>query len=255
MKSKMYSKTRQVFLSTMVIAVSFSLLLVSCKSNSTSPEDPEEPDNFETCGDTVKDNDGNSYKTVQIGDQCWTAEDLRTTSYSDGTSIPNVTEDNEWAALSTGAWAYYLNDDLNSDINGKLYNWFAVNDSKGICPAGWKVPSDNDWKTLEIELGMTAEEANSEEWRGENNNIGGKMKDVNSWTGENVTNESGFSAIPTTSRTNGGQFSASYSANWWSSSESNEITAWKRLLHNDHNHVYRSSSTKSFGFTVRCVLD
>lgn len=252
---KLYSKTRQVFLLSMFIATSFSLLLVSCKSNSTSLEDPEEPNNFEVCGDTLKDNDGNSYKTVQIGNQCWTAQDLRTASYQDGSSIPNVTEDIEWTGLTNGAWAYYANDDLNSDINGKLYNWFAATDSRGICPTGWKVPSDDNWKALEIELGMTEEEANSEEWRGDNKNIGGKMKDINSWSGENVTNESGFSAIPAGSRTNNGTFSASYSATWWSSSELNENTAWQRLLFNDHNHVYRGSSTKSFGFPIRCMLD
>lgn len=145
-------------MSPMLIAICLSLLIVSCKENSASPE---ESNNFETCGDILKEKDSNSYKTVPIGNQCWMAQDLRTTSYRDGTTIPNITENSEWAGLSTGAWAYYANNDLNSDINGKLYNWFAVNDNKGICPAGWKIPSDDNWKTLEIELGMTVDEANS----------------------------------------------------------------------------------------------
>lgn len=243
MKTKFYSKTRQVFLSSMFIAASSSLLLVSCKSNSTSPEDPDEPNNFEVCGDTLKDNDGNSYKTVQIGDQCWTAQDLRTTSYQDGSSIPNVTEDNEWAGLTNDAWAYYANDELNSDINGKLYNWFAAINSRGICPTGWKVPSDDDWKTLEIELGMTEEEANGEEWRGDG--IGTIMRESNR-----------FAAVLGGTRAANGQFFAGGNNGvWWSSSEIDAFTVWTRFLRNEFTQVNRNISNKVSGYSVRCLLN
>lgn len=235
----MYLKTNRYLLTHFFIALCILFQLVSCKDNSTSSG---EPDNFETCGDSVKDNEGNSYKTVQIGDQCWTAQDLRTASYRDGTSIPNVTEDNEWAALSTGAWAYYSNDDFQSDVYGKLYNWFAVNDSKGICPAGWKVPSDDEWKTLEIELGMTAEEANNLEWRGDG--IGTKMRDIN-----------GFSAdLGGTRAPNGAFSSGGNNGVWWSSSEIDASTVWTRFLRYEFTQVNRNNSNKVSGYSVRCIL-
>lgn len=240
MKIKMYLKTRQLFLSSMLMAVSFSLLLVSCKDSSTSSEEPE---NFETCGDSVKDSESNSYKTVQIGNQCWMAQDLRTTSYRNGTSISNITGNDEWAGLSTGAWAYYANDDFNSDINGKLYNWFAVNNSKGLCPAGWKIPSDNDWKTLEIELGMTSEEANGLEWRGDN-------------VGELMRASEGFSATLNGTRAASGSFSSGgRNGSWWSSSQEDGSTVWTRLLRDEFTQVYRNKSNKMEGLSVRCLLN
>jgi uncharacterized protein (TIGR02145 family) len=213
--------------------------LVSCQESSTSIEEPEA---FENCGDRITDTDGNIYQTVQIGDQCWMAEDLRTTFYRDGTSIPNVPENDEWATLSVGGWAYYANNDLNSDINGKLYNWFTVNDSKGICIAGWKVPSDNDWKNLEMELGMTPEEANSLEWRGDG--IGEIMRDTN-----------GFSASLGGTRASGGAFSGGgNNGSWWSSSQEDASTAWTRFLRSEFTQVYRNKSNKNEGLSVRCVL-
>lgn len=244
MNRNMYLLSRQyVVLAVFVFA---STSLISCKNNSTSVDDPEpEPENFQTCGDIETDADGNSYETVQIGDQCWLAEDLRTTKYRDGSSIPNVTGDNEWAGLSTGAWVYYANDDLNSDVIGKLYNWFAVNDSHGICPTGWKIPTDDDWKNLEIELGMISDEANNVEWRGTDINVGNKLQASD-----------GFSADLNGSRAPNGAFSAGgRNGSWWSSSASDGTTVWTRLLHADFSGVYRSNSNKSFGLSVRCILN
>lgn len=237
-QNHMYSINKYT-LPNLIISLFIFIHLVSCKENSTSSE---EPDNFENCGDSITDTDGNIYQTVQIGDQCWMAEDLRTTSYRDGTSIPNISDNSEWATLSSGGWVYYANDDFNSDINGKLYNWFTVNDSKGICTTGWKIPSDNDWKTLEIELGMTPEEANSLEWRGEG--IGEKMRDTN-----------GFSAILGGTRSsNGAFFGGGNNGSWWSSSQEDTATAWTRFLRNEFTQVYRNKSNKIEGLSVRCVL-
>lgn len=238
----MYSKNKCTFLH-LFITLSILLLLVSCKDNSTSVEDPKESSGgFVFCGDPIKDTDGNTYQTILIGEQCWMAEDLRTTSYRDGTSIENVTEDNAWAGLSTGAWAYYANDDINNDINGKLYNWFAVNNSKRICPIAWKIPSDDDWKTLEIELGMTAEEANSIEWRGDG--IGTKMRD-----------ENGFSAsLGGTRAANGQFFAGGNNGVWWSSSEIDASSVWTRFLRSEFTQVNRNSSNKVSGYSVRCIL-
>lgn len=224
------------------LTVTFLILFISCKKNSTSIE---EPDDFQACGDIETDVDGNSYQTVQIGNQCWLAEDLRTTLYRNGSSIPNVTEDSDWAGLSTGAWAYYANDDLNSDVVGKLYNWFAVNDTRGICPTGWKIPSDDDWKNLEIELGMTSDEANNVEWRGTDMNVG-----------ENLQSAGGFSADLNGSRATNGAFSGGgRNGSWWSSSETDGTTVWTRFLYFEFTGVYRSNSNKSFGLSVRCMLN
>jgi hypothetical protein len=97
---------------------------------------------------TLTDIDGNKYKTVKIGNQWWMAENLSVSHYRDGTSIPKVTEETQWANLTTGAWCYYNNDSDLGIIYGKLYNWYAVNDSRGLAPAGWHIPSDAEWTIL-----------------------------------------------------------------------------------------------------------
>ena len=94
--------------------------------------------------------DGYDYETVQIGEQCWFAENLRTTVYADGTAIPEVTANGAWTGLSTGAQCTYDNDAINALIYGRLYNWYAVNNGSGLCPSGWHVPTDEEWKTLEM---------------------------------------------------------------------------------------------------------
>lgn len=233
-----------------IMFASFSMMFVSCKDNSTSAStnDPKNrvENHFETCGDKMTDTDGNSYETVQIGSQCWMAEDLRTTSNSDYTSIPNVTSNSEWAAQTTGAWAYYDNDSTNSEINGLLYNWFAVNDGNGICPTGWKIPSDAEWKKLEIELGMTSDEANSIGWRG------GDMK-----VGEKMRAKDGFAATLNGYRDPSGSFNSfGINGNLWSSSERDSSTVWTRIhaVTADFPGVYRNRDFKSFGLTARCIL-
>ncbi|NBU72637.1 MAG: hypothetical protein EBS53_14545, partial [Bacteroidetes bacterium] len=105
-----------------------------------------------SCGTTsITDVDGNSYATVQIGTQCWTQSNLRVGKYRDGSSIPNITDNTLWSQTntsSTGAWCNYNNDANNGTTYGKLYNWYAVNDSRGLCPTGWHVPTDAEWTTL-----------------------------------------------------------------------------------------------------------
>lgn len=253
MKKNMHLRIPLFTLLPAFITVSVLLLLVSCKESSTSTE---QTNNFENCGDNLKDIEGNTYLTVQIGNQCWMAEDLSTTKYNEGTSIPNVTDNNEWGSLVTGAWTN--NDSVYPDEWGKLYNWYAVNDSRGVCPTGWKVPDDSDWKTLETALGMPQEEVDNLEWRGGTANVGGKMKDTGSWESPNTgaTNESGFSARPAGSRGADGTFSSlGRTGIWWSSSQNDAATAWSRLLYYDNNDVYRNASNTRFGLSVRCILN
>jgi hypothetical protein len=108
---------------------------------------------------TVSDRDGNTYVTVRIGNQWWMAENLKTTRYNDNTEIPNVTDDDIWKDLITPAYCCIFNDPATyKNICGAIYNWYAINTGK-LCPSGWHVSTDNDWKTLEMYLGMTQEQA------------------------------------------------------------------------------------------------
>ncbi len=110
--------------------------------------------------DSIADIEGNVYMTIQIGSQTWMAENLKTTLYNDGTVIPNVTDDTQWVNLQTGAYRWYMNDEEEyKDRYGALYNWYTVRNGK-LCPAGWHVPGDEEWKKLEMELGMTQVDAN-----------------------------------------------------------------------------------------------
>ncbi|MDR9365980.1 MAG: FISUMP domain-containing protein, partial [Balneolaceae bacterium] len=128
--------------------------------------------NFE---EGVTDIDGNGYKTVTIGEQEWMAQNLRTTRYANGDEIPNVTDQEEWDNLTTGAWSYYDNDEIHNNLHGKLYNWYAVDDPLNICPGGWHVSTDEDWIEMEIFLGMPEEEAyDFIGYRGVDENVGGK---------------------------------------------------------------------------------
>ncbi len=213
-----------------------------------------EPD----CPPTVTDYDGNVYQTVLIGDQCWMAENLEVTHYRNGDPAPNVTDNGTWAGLSTGAYCDYDNDPGNVEIYGRLYNWYAVDDSRNITPEGWHVPTDDEWKQLERYLGMSQWEADGSGPRGTDE--GGKLKEAGTvhWNPPNTgaTNESGFTALPGGYRTNSGSFSGiGDHAYFWCSTEVDSDYAWYRSLNYGNSQVYRSYLNKSFGFSVRCVLD
>jgi uncharacterized protein (TIGR02145 family) len=137
---------------------------------------------------TVKDIDGNVYRTVTIGTQVWMAEDLKTTHYNDGTPIPYVTDHTEWANLKSGAYCWKWsdnNDESDKNIYGAFYNWYAT--AEKLCPVGWHVPTDKDWETLVDFCGG---------WE----IAGGKLKEVGTehWESPNIgaTNEFGFTALP-----------------------------------------------------------
>jgi len=196
---------------------------------------------------TVKDADGNLYHTVKIGSQTWMVENLKTTHYRNGNPISNVTDSAVWSNLTTGAYCNYNNDANNSTTYGRLYNWYAVNDSRSIAPTGWHVPTDDEWTTLTNYLGGIVV-------------TGGKMKEAGytHWKSPNTgaTNETDFTALPGGYRHGDGAFNdISYDGNWWSSTESSTDIAWDRGMSFDNSYVFRDCSSMTFGFSVRCVKD
>ena len=184
-----------------------------------------------------------NYPSVLIGAQYWMEKNLEVTTYRNGDPIPYVTDATAWAALTTGAWCYYNND----PSNGKLYNWYAVNDPRGLAPTGWHVPTDDEWTTLSNTLGGDAV-------------AGGKMKVAGTtrWTTPNTgaTNESGFAGLPGGFRVfNGTFFDVGYNGYWWSSTETNTTYAWSRNLYYLSGSFNRYSTNKNYGFSVRCLRD
>ena len=212
------------------------------------------------CTGTVTDIDGNVYQTIQIGDQWWMAENLKVTHYRNGDLIPNVTDDGEWSGLSTGAYCDYDNDPANVDTYGRLYNWYAVDDSRNIAPEGWHVPTDAELKQLEMYLGMSQAEADATSWRGTDE--GGKLKEAGTahWNSPNTgaTNESGFTALPGGERGYSGVFIEKGDfIYFWSSSEENSVfhSAWSRTLGYNSQQVRRYGDDEDYGYSVRCVRD
>jgi len=209
---------------------------------------------------TVTDIDGNVYKTVKIGLQWWMAENLKVTHYQNDDAIPNVTDNGTWAYLLTGAYCNYNNDTTNVATYGRLYNWYAVDDSRDAAPAGWHVPSDDEWKELEMYLGMTQSQANGLDFRGTDE--GGKIKETGYayWNSPNTgaTNSSGFSALPSGYRYYYGDFHyIGTRAFFWSSTEYYEgsFYAFYRNLFYDRSDVYRYYDPGGNGFSLRCVRD
>jgi len=197
---------------------------------------------------TVKDIEGNVYKTVTIGTKVWMAENLKTTKYNDGTAIPLVTDDKAWEALTTPAYCWYNNDaTANKKTYGALYNWYTVN-TKKLCPTSWHVPSDAEWTTLTTNLGGISV-------------AGGKLKETSTthWQSPNTgaTNETGFTALPGGFRSlDGACLSIGLDGLWWSAAEDNAAEAWYRHLYYEGSVSRRDNEgNKRDGFSVRCLRD
>jgi uncharacterized protein (TIGR02145 family) len=208
-------------------------------------------------GNGVTDVDGNLYPSNIINNQEWTQKNLVTTKYSDGTPIPQVTDQTAWASLTTGAWCY-VNNDPTKDVYGKLYNWYAVagiydvaslNDPtlrKKLAPTGWHVPSEPEWMTLINILGGETV-------------AGGKMKSVGTliWGSPNTgaTNESGFNAIPSGERV-GDEFATfGGRGSWWSSSEDVSVPFYYfyHMVYRNATLIFKSSTAGYVGYSVRCI--
>lgn len=220
-----------------------AVLLLGCKKE-------EVPAELEFS--TVTDQSGFEYKTVKIGSQWWMVENLKTTKYADGTPIalidPSV--DSLWQQDSLGATVAY------DERYGRLYNAHAVLNSKGIAPAGWKVPSDADWKILENYLGMSGTEVEKLTWRGTEIAAALFPKASEFWPSTCTTfgtNSCGFNALPSGIKSYDGTLNNTGDvAFWWTSSESNN-ELWYRSIDSKFKGIYRQSIQKQYGLSIRCV--
>ena len=202
--------------------------------------------------ETIQDFDGNVYNAIQIGAQIWTTENLRTTHYSNGDEIPLITDNTEWKNLNTGALSYYDNSNLNAPLYGALYNWFAVEDSRNLCPTGWHVPTDVEWDALYNAYGGLQL-------------IGGKMKSTitepnpePSWSVPNntATNEIGFSGFPGGYRDHLGKYDGKRLIGfWWYGNSYNPDQSSYLLLRNNSGVAETAHLKKTYGLSVRCVKD
>ena len=225
---------------------------------------PVNPNGINIAGPNVTDIDGNTYQSVTNCGLTFTKQNLNVSKYSDGTPIPQVTDPNAWASLTTGAWCYYANNTANGPIYGKLYNWYAVAGiydaasaanpalRKKLAPAGWHIPTDPEWTQLTDCLGGQ-------------NLAGGKMKSTGTlqagtglWQSPNAeaTNASGFSGLPAGSRSSIGTFNdVGLLGFWWSSSESFTPNPWGLNLGYINGYGGRFNSNKAYGLSVRCLRD
>jgi uncharacterized protein (TIGR02145 family) len=218
------------------ILLSMIVLFVACSKDS--------PKQTLTNTDMI-DIDGNIYKSVVLGNQCWITKNLNVSKYRNGDIIPQVSDPLEWKNLTTGAWCYYEDKTENGVVYGKLYNWYAVHDSRSLAPQGWHIPIDGEWYSLSEFLGGKVL-------------AGGKMKTIDGWAipNEGATNESDFLALPGGVRNEVGNFGLINTCGiWWSNSDKGVDIAWARSLKNDTSEAISLSYDMKCGFSVRCVKD
>ena len=196
-----------------------AILFISCGASSSS----DSPSTEKVEGSTESTESGG---VVTIGTQVWTSKNLDVSTFRNGDVIPQVQDQNAWENLTTGAWCYYDNDASNGTKYGKLYNWYAVNDPRGLAPNGYHIPTAAEWTQLSDYLGGESE-------------AGTKMKSTSGWVENgNGTNSSGFSGLPGGSRYNRGAFlNIDSSGYWWSSKEGDALYAWNRSLGYDYGGV------------------
>jgi len=216
---------------------------------------------------SVFDNSGNSYFTVQIGNQCWMQSNLKTKKYANGDTIHNVINNTSWGSLLSGASAAYNNSSNNDSLFGKLYNHFTVTDYRGLCPTGWHIPSDAEWDTLESYLGGPMQSAKA---LMTTDTLASSTVSWNFLNWNNIwnfaTNSSGFSALPGGHRDDNGDFSGlNYQGFFWSSSiepkwnDPNSFWRKYRLLQysslDGSVYLHHGNGNPTTGFSVRCLRD
>lgn len=205
--------------------------------------------------------DGNSYGSIKIGNHIWMAENLKVTRYRNGDSIPTSNSDSEWSGFSTGASAIYMNEPANSLTYGNLYNWFAVDDNRGINPEGWHVPTKEEWIELVIFLGMGFDDAHSIGLKGTNE--GSKLAGTaDLWESGDLKNNgefgsSAFAALPGGYRNAdwGTYFNVGGYASFWSLTAGVSYGAFALELGHKHSKISLQMSNKRNGFSVRCIKD
>jgi uncharacterized protein (TIGR02145 family) len=228
--------TKKTWFYPFIIMGMLLMLTSSCKKD--KEEDPSSI--------TVTDFDGNVYHSVTIGTQVWLVENLKVTHYRNGDAIPNVTGNTQWEASTTGAYCNYDNSVVNGTTYGRLYNWYAVNDSRKICPTGWHVPSDVEWTVLTTYLGGAFD-------------AGAKLKEKGTthWKLPNAgaTNASGFTALPAGHRIFAGGFEyLLWGCGFWGTNlVGNDAT----VMYLDYNTTdfYHALEGRNYGRSVRCIQD
>ena len=215
------------------------VLITSACSDKTPPKIVKEPKTPDTISKVV------------IGTQTWMTYNLDVTNFRNGEEIPEAKSQEEWIAAGEkqqAAWCYCVNDPKNGTKYGKLYNWYAANDARGLAPMGWHVPTDQEWTVLSTFLG-------GEDVAGE------KMKSSSGWKDGNGNNSSGFTGLPGGIRYFRGVFSRDYCVvcdgfgSWWSASETSDSNAWYRELASLNSYLYRGPYNRNTGLSVRCVKD
>lgn len=192
-------------------------------------------------------NDGPKNNEVKIGDQIWMTKNLNVDKFQNGDPIPQVETVEAWKQAGKNgqpAWCYYDNDPANDKKYGKLYNWHAVNDPRGLSPEGWRVPNDEDWTKLADFLGGLEV-------------AGKKLKSSKGWDDSgNGTNSSGFYALPGGGRSFNSSFNhTGKRAIWWSTTENNSSTAWGRGMDYLDDGILRLYFNKTGGYSVRCIKE
>jgi uncharacterized protein (TIGR02145 family) len=206
-------------------------------------------------GQGVSDIDGKFYPSIVINGQEWMQQNLAVAKYRNGDQIPTGLSDGIWSNTTSGAYAIYNNDASNNTTYGKLYNWYAVNDSRGLCPTGWHVPSDAEWTTL---INYLDPNQNASAIGTQSSVAGGKMKSTSGWNSPNfgATNVSGFTGLPGGYKNgNGAYTSIGTDGGWWSSSEQNSNFAGFRYLSYTNSNLERFNNVKQLGFSLRCLRD
>ncbi len=249
-------KKRKQFIQLLLIAGLLFAVATACDKS-------DDPGGDAPSAGTVKDADGNKYNTVKIGTQVWMVENLKTTKYNDGTPIPNVTDDTQWTKLTTGAYCNYDNLESNAEIYGRLYNWHAVNTGK-LAPAGWHVPTDDDWTILENYL-----IANGYNYDGTKDvdKVAKSLCAKTNWelsseagtpgAAPENNNSTGFTALPGGYRDfrNGHFTTIGKYGSWWGSTESFASSAHSRDLVYDSLDLSSYNYYQGYGFSVRLVRD
>ena len=205
---------------------------------------------------TVIDVDGNSYKTVKIGDQWWMCENLRVKHFQDGSSISligNVDQDSVWANTMDPAYSV-----LNDTLYGCLYNSFAVQDSRKLAPAGWHIPSDEEWKTMEKTIGMTEVQSNQLAWRGTNEAELLLNKNGEGWQTGTIPfgmDTYDFSILPAGCRLFSGEMTFGYTAFFWTATSNTNGQAYYRYFDSQKKNIFRQTTYPQYGMSIRCVKD
>jgi uncharacterized protein (TIGR02145 family) len=211
---------------------------------------------------TVTDIDGNVYNTVQIGNRCWMKENLKTTKYRSGATIENAIDWAAWADLTTGAYIWYDNDISYRNLYGALYNWYAVSDPEGLCPAGWHVPTHEDW--TDLRLTTTAHVSPNgnklKSFRQAFSPLGGDCytNDHPRWDAHAThygTDDFGFAGLPCGYRTwaSGSFYNLGQTGQWWSSIDHLSFDEWAYWLLYSDGTLEEGYMNRHYGFSVRCV--